>query len=269
MNLTNFDISKSVFNIKLAVVYEPNILNNSISKRPYNAFLYVLNGTYTYKFKQDTKEEYVLVPKDNLLYLPANSVPYSYTVEWADGRPAKTIQIEFELLNSESGEPISFSKTPTVFSSHTNAIKNSMLAIEELLPSTYKSNRITAYSELLKILSLVCEDDAPEKDAAYILIRPAIKHIEKNFNSKITSEELAAICSISESQLRRCFKSTIGTSPKTYQNNLLLKSAKSLLSIGEFSIGQISEMLGFYDIYAFSHFFSKKVGCSPRDFMKK
>ena len=197
MNIYDFDISKSTFKIRYAVIYEPAILNNSISIRQYNSFLFVLNGAYTYKFKQDSKEKTVVVPKDTMLYLPAKSVPYSYAVEGFDGRPAKTIQIEFELRDSESGEPIAFSKIPTLFCSHTNAIKASMLAIEELLSSTYKSDRLIAYSELLKILSLICEDEATKKGPAYSLIRPAIKHIEKNCSAKITSAELASICSMS------------------------------------------------------------------------
>ena len=56
---------------------------------------------------------------------------------------------------------------------------------------------------------------------------------------------------------------------KAYQGEMLLKSAKNLLSLGEFSIGEISDMLGFYDIYAFSHFFYKKAGCSPKKYINR
>ena len=80
---------------------------------------------------------------------------------------------------------------------------------------------------------------------------------------------LAKLCSLSGSQLRRCFKSAIGKSPKAYQNELVFNAAKSLLNLGEFTVSEISEMLGFYDLYAFSHFFSKHSGKSPRKFTEE
>ena len=269
MNLTDFDITRANLKIRLAVTYEPAILNNCILERRYNGFLYVLNGAYNYKFEDAEKETAITVSKDNLIYLPAGSVPYSYTVVGSDGCPAESMQLEFEICNSKNGMPISFSRTPTPISSHLSAIKESMLTIVDLYASSYRSEQLKAYSELVQILSLICTERSEKKSSAYKSVLPAIKHIEKNYATKISSAELAEICSMSESQLRRCFKSALEISPKAYQNSLLMKSAKSLLSLGEFSIGEIAERLGFYDIYAFSHFFSKKAGCSPSDFVKK
>ena len=269
MDLSGFDLTKSLFKIRLAAVYEPTILRNTIAKRQSNGFLYILNGTYTYKFKENSELKELVLSPDNLIYLPSGCQAYSYTVLADNDTPAKSIQIEFETTSSESGESLHFSESPTLVKSHLSEIKESMLKITDCLASSYKSDQLAAYSELIKILSLAGADKPFEKTESYNSILPAIKFIEKNYTKKITSAELAAFCSMSESQLRRCFKSALATSPKAYQSNLLLKSAKNLLSLGEFSIGEISDMLGFYDIYAFSHFFAKKTGCSPRSFIRK
>ena len=123
-----------------------------------------------------------------------------------------------------------------------------------------------AYSELLRIISYVSTASLPEKNSARKSILPAVKYIEENYASKISTDKLAKLCSLSESQLRRCFKSATGTSPKAYQNELIFNSAKNLLKLREFTVSEVAEMLGFYDLYAFSHFFSKHSGISPRKF---
>ncbi len=269
MDLSSLDLTKSLFKIRLAAVYEPTLLLNSISKRQYNGFLYILNGIYTYRFKKGAEKKEFVLSRNNMVYLPADCKPYSYTVETDNEAPAKSIQIEFEITDSQSGEEMRFSEEPVLVVSHLSDIKDSMLKITESISSSYKSDQLIVYSELIKILSLLSADKPFEKSENYNSILPAKKFIEKNYTKKITSAELAALCSMSESQLRRSFKSALGISPKGYQSNLLLKSAKNLLSLGEFSIGEISDILGFYDIYAFSHFFSKKAGCSPRNFIGK
>lgn len=269
MDLSSLDLTKSLFKIRLAAVYEPTILRNSIVKRQFNGFLYILNGTYTYKFKENSERKELVLSRDNLIYLPSDCKPYSYTVETSNEALARSIQIEFEITNRESNKALRFSESPMLVTSHLTEIKESMLKITECLASSYKSDQLMAYSELIKILSLAGTDKPFEKTEIYNSILPAIKFIEKNYTKKIPSSHIAALCSMSESQLRRCFKSALGISPKAYQSNLLLKSAKNLLSLGEFSIGEISDMLGFYDIYAFSHFFTKKTGRSPRNFANK
>lgn len=269
MNLSCLDLTKTLFKIRLATIYEPTTLRNSISKRQTNGFLYILNGTYTYKIQDESEKKELKVAQNDLIYLPAGCKTYSYTVVGGNNAPAKSLQVEVEITDSESGERLHFADIPTLLTSHISEIKESMLRIVKSLASSYKSDELVAYSEIMRILSLLGEDKPLEKNEAYISILPAIRHIENNYTEKITSKELASLSSMSESQLRRCFKASLGISPKAYQGEMLLKSAKNLLSLGEFSIGEISDMLGFYDIYAFSHFFYKKAGCSPKKYINR
>ena len=77
-----------------------------------------------------------------------------------------------------------------------------------------------------------------------------------------------ALCHISQSQLRRLFRKERGMSPLAYKKELLVADAKSMIDSGLFSVGEISELLGFYDIYAFSHFFAEETGMSPSAYKK-
>lgn len=269
MNLFCFDISKSIIKIRLAMIYEPLILKNYISKRRYNCFLYVLDGEYEYEIKNGSKIDRLRVPMGNLLYIPAECRPYEYTIAHGANSPTKSMQIEFEIINGESGNPLSFSTVPVIINSQSPLIKDSIINVINLYSSVSFSERNMAYSEFIKLISLVSNEKTNDDKKPSSAIIPAIRYIEQNYTSKIHSDELAKLCSLSESQLRRCFKSVLGISPKSYQNELIFKSAKDLLSVGEFNISEISEMLGFYDVYAFSHFFAKKAGYSPREFIKR
>ena len=45
--LFSFDPSKTLLKIRLAMSYMPRTLENHITYRPYNGFLFVLRGAYT------------------------------------------------------------------------------------------------------------------------------------------------------------------------------------------------------------------------------
>ena len=108
----SFDPSKVLFNIQLAMSYTPRILENRITHRPYNGFLFVVRGAYTYL----SKGESFTAHAGELIYLPAGSVPYSYFISDAGNGSVQTLQIEFALTDARSGSPLSFSDHPILVS---------------------------------------------------------------------------------------------------------------------------------------------------------
>ena len=262
MELFNFDPSNSLVKIRLAMTYEPAILKNTIKKRAYNAFIFVLNGSYTYNFRSGS----LFAPAESLIYLPAGIENYQYIVAHGDSSRAKTMQIDFSVTDAATNEEITFSDAPILIEQRLPQIKEAMKSLISLHSSKNYAELHLSYSELLRIISYVSTASLPEKDSARKSILPAVKYIEQNYASKISTDTLARLCSLSESQLRRCFKAAVGISPKAYQGELLFNAAKNLLKLGEFTVSEVSEMLGFYDLYAFSHFFRKHSGASPRRF---
>ena len=71
--------------------------------------------------------------------------------------------------------------------------------------------------------------------------------------------------------LRLKFKSVYGITPKEYLDNLRMELAKDYLRIyGKIlSIKEISEMCGFKDPLYFSRKVKRKLGCSPKEYIKK
>ena len=108
----SFDPSKVLFNIQLAMSYTPRILENRITHRPYNGFLFVARGAYTYL----SQGESFTAHAGELIYLPAGSVPYSYFISDAGNGSVQTLQIEFALTDARSGSPLSFSDHPILVS---------------------------------------------------------------------------------------------------------------------------------------------------------
>ncbi|MBQ3013823.1 MAG: helix-turn-helix domain-containing protein [Clostridia bacterium] len=261
-----FDPSETLIKIQLALAYTPRVLENRISVRPYNGLLYVSSGAYTYSFGNQS----FTAKAGDIIYLPAECPPYTYFITAEKTAPPHTLQIEFELTDANIRKPRSFSPHPLLLP-HTDcaSIKCAMDAVISAHNSRKPYSHLLAEGELLRLLFLCNEGKHitgnPNREKT---IAPALQFLEAHYTQPISSAKLAALCHVSESQLRRLFKTATGMSPMAYKRNLLHVAAKNLLRIGEFRIGEVAEMLGFSDIYAFSHFFTEVEGRSPREYLR-
>jgi len=259
-HLFDFDAENTTLKIKLAMEYEPQIMKNSIKSRSYNGLLYIINGSYRYVFEG---EEFI-AKKNSLIYLPANSKPYTYLIE-SDGSNPRSMQIEFEISDVKNGLSLSFGRTPRVLTDSLEyPIKEAIESVIRSFGVSASQEKLLAYSSLYFILAHFCGTcKAPIETKQMLSVKSSIRHIESNLAKKPSSKELAALASLSESQFRRLFKSVTKKTPSEYRKAMILKTARNMLTLGEFTIGEIAEMLGFCDVYAFSHFFKKELGFAP------
>lgn len=88
------------------------------------------------------------------------------------------------------------------------------------------------------------------------------------FESK-SSKELAKMCHLSESQLRRQFMHAYGRSPIAYRNVLRCRIASELLIRTDLSISEISEQIGYSSSSDFYRQFQKQFGLSPSEYRKQ
>lgn len=267
MQMFDFNPLETTSEIKLAFSYSPKILENHISKRISTGLLYILSGEYSYSSEKAS----FTAGSNSLIYLPANSIPYSYKISKSGENPVLTMQIEFDLLDSLSKNPIVYSTHPTLLTNHA---EDSISACFKTIIETYTKNdtasRLVSISEFFKLLSLCTKFSGNAQiSSSYQKIAPAIEYIQSNYKNSFTILELSNLCHISESQLRRIFRSEIGMSPIKYKNKILIQHACSFLENDTFNIGEISEILGFCDIYAFSHFFYNYKGISPSTYRKQ
>lgn len=94
-------------------------------------------------------------------------------------------------------------------------------------------------------------------------IYDAKNYIDANFMQKINCNEIAKEAKLSEYHFIRVFKSIFGVTPYKYTINKRLDFAMELLQ-NNYSITDISILLGYNDVPAFSKAFKEEYGISPK-----
>ncbi len=87
-----------------------------------------------------------------------------------------------------------------------------------------------------------------------------------NLDSKITIDELASKYEISKTSLKNCFKEVYGKPIFKWRKEFKLDYACRLIEENEYSISEISKMVGYTSPSKFSHAFKEYVGCTPSEF---
>ncbi len=84
-----------------------------------------------------------------------------------------------------------------------------------------------------------------------------------------TVGSLARLCGVSRSGFAARFRTIMGVGPIEYLLRWRMSLAKDKLRAGGRSVGEIALAVGFQSSSAFSRAFSKAVGCSPREFVRR
>ena len=100
-------------------------------------------------------------------------------------------------------------------------------------------------------------------------VRLAKNYIDYNYSKNITLKDLEEKAHVSKFHLSHLFKEEIGLSPINYLIQVRFYHAKTLLETTNFSILQISQLVGFNSVNSFSTIFKKHFNCTPKDYRHK
>lgn len=257
VNLIDINAKRLTCECISAIEYVPKIFHLKVNNRKNSSFLYILEGEYRYNYSNGR----FTAKKGDIVYLPRKST-YKYDVKTAN---AKCMQIEFN--SYYDGEACSFALCPMVAIEDADSLCKEIFSKTIYLQTTDPKNEsIKTTANMFTLLGLFQDKlKGINSSSSYKKILPAIDYIKQNFTDKIYVEQLASLCNLSASQVRRIFKKELGLCPIDYKNKIVEDAAKLLIR-GDNTIGEIAENLGFDNIYAFSQFFKKRFGVSPTAF---
>lgn len=109
----------------------------------------------------------------------------------------------------------------------------------------------------------------PQKQHEDDLIKKAQDYIEKNYQEKITVDELASSLAISRRNLERRFKKVTYNSIVEYVQRVRIEAAKISLEGNRENVNEAMYKAGYTDIKAFRSVFKKLTGLSPLEYKNK
>lgn len=124
-------------------------------------------------------------------------------------------------------------------------IRNGSILSENVVPS--KKTRSIANNSLSE---LICE------------------YMKNNIYSSLTLKDVCTYFMSGKTRIYKIFCESTGQSPMEYYMDLKIKEAKKLIREKNYSVSQISDMLGYSSVHIFSRAFKKAVGMSPTAYGK-
>ena len=94
-------------------------------------------------------------------------------------------------------------------------------------------------------------------------LAPAIFFVEKNFRTKIRSENVAALCGLSPFRFSRAFRDEYGLNFRDYVVAYRLREACRLLENPMSTVSEVAYATGFNDPSYFTRIFKQRVGIPP------
>ena len=101
---------------------------------------------------------------------------------------------------------------------------------------------------------------------ASFVVKQAIAYMEQNYQKKLTLQDVADQCYVSQWHLSKLLNSQVNKSFYDILNTVRINAAKNLLANPSLKIGDIGEMVGYADAGHFARTFKKLEGVSANEY---
>ena len=236
---------------------------------------FVLLGNVTYEIATEKapikacKGEFILMPPDvNHTLIECSPdfarLSFCFEIDDADKNP-----LAFCINNSLYGLKTPCKKTNADIDTAICTIAKHVANKSLFTPHLLRNDIFSLICELSKYLSPhqepVFENQKEDSlaDSRYVYAK---KFIKDNISSNIKTTDVAASVHLSAKQLNRLFFKYEGKSVSQYITEKRCSAAKRLLLDKNYSLFEISEMLGFSDEFYFNKFFKNNTGFTPHKF---
>ena len=142
------------------------------------------------------------------------------------------------------------------------SIKSSVLERQPLYQARVNIDILRLSVGLFEKYSITRDKSTPQNNTL-ISIEKSIGYINKNFNSDITIDDLAAHIGYSKFYFCRKFKEITGYTPATYVNMQRIRYAYNKLCQSDVTVNDVAFECGFKSVAYFSITFKKYIGINP------
>lgn len=206
------------------------------------------------------------ITSDSLFFIKPNSVRYTIY-------PLKCLCLHFTV---EDPNFIKLLDNIPVYSNPQNRteIYKCLLEMVYLFADRPQNYEISFLSSFLKLLDLTIQNISTYSSNIIISlpqnsIIKAKNHIELNYHTKITLEQLSNMVNLSPIYFQRIFTAATGKSPHKFLLDKRLSVAKELLLVSNHSLAEISNMCGFSSQSRFNIVFKQNEGLTPTEYKNK
>ena len=113
------------------------------------------------------------------------------------------------------------------------------------------------------------DDGLPDKQATSFIVKKAIAYIEQNYAKKLSLQEVADFCYVSQWHLSKLINKYAEKSYYDLLNSVRIEKAKELLADPSLKIGDIVDLVGYSDSGHFSRTFKKLTGFSANEYRSR
>ena len=219
------------------------LLENGIHKK--NSLLIVLEGAFEFSFDGEKQ----IARENDIVFFPKNM---RFTRHVMDAIKCLYIQSDSDFRSVECG---------LLKTSDTLRKNNTLIHLTEAV--LYANDYLIHH--YIRDIIILTEHISCSPDKRIIAL---IEYIEQNYAATLSLDDLSSIANMSKQGFISAFKRSTGKTPIEYLNFIRLQNSKEFLKYTDHSIGEISELCGFSNVYYFSNTFKKNMGISPNMFRK-
>ncbi len=227
--------------------------------------LYISSGRAFF----DIQGERIEVPSGNMvLYRPYENQQYIYYIEdksevyWMHftGYHAEQLLAQIGFENTYVLDTGIYSDYQEIFLQIIRELQMARPCFEDIL-SLY-------FQQLLVIINRKKQEGKRTQNRMRREIEEAIIYFNENFAQNIEIETYAQNQHMSICWFIRMFKQYMGVPPLQYIRSIRIRRAKELLEGSDYTIGEISAIVGYENPLYFSRIFKQATGVSPREYRK-
>ena len=140
---------------------------------------------------------------------------------------------------------------------------------EALVAMTSKLDRLAARSAPACLPEPETEEEPPAAQAGSYLVKRAVSFMEQHYAQKLTLQEVADECYISQWHLSKLINRHTEKNFYDLLNTIRIQKAKELLNDPKLKIGDIAELVGYSDNGHFARIFKKIEGVSANEYRNR